>query len=564
MNRTPLITYLKHSIDPARLRVIDKRCVLISSLESILFSVMTAMGIQLDREGTISYGASFAVSLLFLLLISFWFFYTTNRYLVVKHKQPQRAIEIDEGAAWHLPTAIGFLVVCSIIWYLVFFPGVYWYDAPSWLKEWSDPSEVITSKFSIPYTWLFYMFASFGHEHLGSYESGLALFSAVQAILVLYAEIRIVVFLHNRFKHWIACLLPSLFFGLHPLFAILMFSTAQDTPFMAFAGLIGIHLYEMVTEPESYWASKKKIACYAAAILLFCFSRNNGIYAIAFVIPFCFAYKQGLRCKLALVTALPLVVFALYHGPLLNTIGVDTSSAIREMSNIPVQQVARTYNYKYETLSTVEIEEIESLIPKDALETYKAYPSISDALKSNLNVEKLSSDPLASLELYFKLGFDHPGTYTEAALMSNLGLWCPGKQYPDSRIYHPWIECACATPSLYWPDANLVDMHSQSKIQPVYSVITFLFGWDRQHFAQIPVFGTKCRSAVYFWLLVFAIGFVLYSRQYERLVFLAPFIGIVLTILLAPVVIFRYIAPLAFCAPLIIALLFEPPEKSLT
>ena len=138
------------------------------------------------------------------------------------------------------------LALAWLLWSLVLFPGIYGYDAPYWYLEWDDPSVPVRSQWSIPYAWLFHAFVRFGQDALGSLTTGFARFIALQALVVYYAAARIVEYCWRRLasRVWLIC--TTAFLALSLPLTIVVFSSAQDTLFMAFFALVFLHFLKLL------------------------------------------------------------------------------------------------------------------------------------------------------------------------------------------------------------------------------------------------------------------------------------------------------------------------------
>lgn len=546
----------------------DKRCVIVSIIEGVLFGCMTVFGRQLDKHGSLSLAPKQCLLLLLCCAVLIILCLVANRTLLRFRRGEQicKASKLLGTLRAHRQTVkaccIAFLAVSMLFWFLVLFPGIYWADAPVWFIEWDANPPTVTSKWSLLYTWLYHAIQKAGYVWTNTYEAGMALFVLFQGLLAFAAMCYIINCFANRYENPLPMMLVALFYGIHPLLEILYFSTAQDTPFMVLLGVVLTCTLQMIDDPDVFCSHKRGIVFYSVLLLLLCLVRNNGLY-VAVTIAILTSIIQRKQIKRALpATIIPILLYLLYSGPILHLFAVDTSSTLQEMSSIPVQQIARVYSRDKESLDSAEVAQIESYISKDALETYETFPSISDVLKANLNTERILANPSKFLQLYISLGMSHPKLYVEGMLMNNLGQWYLGKSYPDKRMYHPWIESECATPSKYYD--VYFDVQSQSFFPAIDRLVQRLFGVQQERFSRHVSLVLLCESAPYLWLLIFATGFALATRDHTSHLVLAPLMVLELTVFLAPVVIFRYVAPVVFCTPQIIATMLRRDSAKLS
>ena len=75
-------------------------------------------------------------------------------------------------------------------------------------------------------------------------------------------------------------------------------------------------------------------------------------------------------------------------------------------------------------------------------------------------------------------------------------------------------------------------------------------------FSDIPIWNLICKAGTYTWVLVFMLVHLLLHRKYKVLIPLGYVIGIFLTVVLSPVIMYRYVALIIFSAPLWVALLW--------
>ena len=141
--------------------------------------------------------------------------------------------------------------------------------------------------------------------------------------------------------------------------------------------------------------------------------------------------------------------------------------------------------------------------------------------------------------------------------MQDLGLIYIDKSYPDPRMWHPYLNYAS------------YDLHNDAYITikreslfPAYNeLLGKLFGYAPSGyggdvvtvFSDIPVLGLLCRVSLYFWIIVFLVFYGIRMKQKGLLFLLGLCIMFTLTIVLSPVIMYRYYAPVVFGIPIVIA-----------
>lgn len=555
------------------LQLDDCRGIVVAAVFAFVLAFSIVAGCQLDQDGAFHDFASLLFRILLLacafaplLLVAFQALESTAAS--GHDSRPDRGnersnSELRRVCLW----CIIVLALVWLFWYLVFYPGIYGYDGWIWFLEYASEDVAITSQYSVPYSWLFYRFISFGRNVLGSDDYGFALFSALQMLLVFYAAARIIAFLGKRHRKYCPQILATTFFALVPTIPMLSVSSAQDAPFMAFFGLIVLHLIDMADEPSRYWKGIRKPVALFVIVVLFCLVRNNGVIIIAIMLPFVALYKKGLRKRLLFVLGLAMLAVCIYQGPLLGMLGVTNPVKLREMMSVPSQQIARVYTWDKDSLTPEEMAQIEYFYhtpQRDSAEmqVYLQQPCIADITKGLLDTERLSNSRSSFTSLYLKLGLEHPVAYTEAALLNSLGIWYPNISYPDTRMYHPYILSECVGKGTTY-DSSYPNIDNLSVFPSIDSAIQYLFGLEEQHFSETPVLGTACKAGTYFFILLFVCGYTIYARRRRFALVLIPPIALVLTIFLGPVALCRYLLPLVFTAPLLLSILFNRTKTAL-
>lgn len=470
-------------------------------------------------------------------------------------------------------------------------PGIYGYDAAIQYIEFATNNYPIIDQWSIAYGFLFTNFVTISSSLLGTTEAGFGFWIVMQACFICFAECQIIGLIARRHhKRW-PTIASTCFLAFTPPIAMLALSSTHDAVFMACFALIVVHLIEIIDNPKTYLSQARKPLAFVLIMIAFLLMRNNGFYILLLTVPFCAFAQKGYRAKLLLILILPLVLFQIYRGPVLDAMGVykgtyigealalsdyegsakasatHTNSAdgglptgmnAREMLSIPLQQLARVYTDHQVSLTAQELYLYDLYFPDKGgvspLESYQTLPCISDEIKGNLNAGAIQSDPMQFISLYIHLGVQYPKSYIEAALLSNIGLWYPLKHYPDSRMYHPYIESTCSN-SAHQPDENYIVVESKSLFPQINELIQYQYGIGQENFSNNPFLSLLSKSGTYFFLLLFVLFYSLYKKSWRCLLVLAPFVFLELSVFAGPVVLYRYIASAMFAAPLLISVL---------
>lgn len=457
---------------------------------------------------------------------------------------------------------VGFAAValCWFLGWLAAFPGAYGQDAPYWYLEFEDPSLGISSQWSPVYAGLFYAFVSYANNLLGWYGYGLAAFTALQMLFILYCSYRVMRFVGEE-RGDVACILVAVFYAVVPTHMVMAVSTAQGAPFMACVSMAVLHFTRMALHGESYWGNvRNPLACIGWCIAAGVF-RNNMVYALVVACVFLPLFKRW-RKQVAAVLVASILGISLYSGPVLDAAGVVKGSSTREMMSLPLQQLAYVYNWSADSMSQEQRDDLLGFVTEDGLKSYESFPSISDSLKGTLDTDYLKENPSRFISLYLQVGFQAPLDYLKAVYTQDLGLLYLGKSYPDLRIWHHFLNYAGYGQGITAmnQDYIVIDRHS---LFPAYDeLLKCLFGhnpsgvdaaWgDGEAFASTPFLNVACRASTYFWILAFVLFFGLYRKWRIGFLPVALLLGITVTVLLAPVILYRYYAAVAFSIPVLL------------
>lgn len=448
-----------------------------------------------------------------------------------------------------------------VLTYLALFPGVYGTDAPYWYYEFSAKDVPISSQWSPFYCAIFYGLVKFGEGIFGSYNAGFGVFSFVQMSFVLFVVYRILSFLDKRFS-LTAVIMAAAFFAWIPTHVILSLTSAQDSVFAACFAMCMIHLSEMACDPNGYFAVRKNWVQMLLWLILLCMIRNNGFYAVLVMGVFVIGFMRRGRIRMLAMVLLTMATVSICQGPVYNWLGIQKGTALREMLSLPLQQMAYAYNYGYERLTEEEKKKMLQYISDEGWRSYEA--CISDHVKGSLDTEAVQNHMFEFWKLYAKIFFTVPDCYVAGAGMQTVGLWYPNKIYPDARTWHPYINYLCVTRN----DFTDFSVIRNSQLPMYEKILGMLYGrgeYDTGYggmlsmeFSHLPVVGILSKPGIYCWLLLYTFFYAVYRKWKEKFVVIGLEVGVFLTILLSPVIIYRYCSPMIFSAPVFFSLLLWP------
>lgn len=437
------------------------------------------------------------------------------------------------------------LLVCWLPYYLAYFPGMFNYDSAGEAAQFTTGQ--YNGAFPPLHTLLLAAFYRLGGA-MGSYNAGIALYTAVQACTVAaalaYANAMLCrLGVKRGFRIGLATA-----YGLLPGFPLLVMSTTKDLFFCAALLPLLCLLAEGQREPK-----RLKKRGYAVAVValtaLSCLLRPNGVAAMAvalvsgwFLLP-----KEGHR-RFAVLLLCGLLLFAGANQGM-KAVLHPSKAGLRELLSVPLAQVSRVYVRHQETLTEPEKEEILSLIP-DA-ERYQ--PHLADGVKRHTAVG-VSTLP-RFLRLYGRLLRQYPAEFADAwAFLTKGYLHLDDTTHLDiyaERGGHGYMETA-AQPGYgvsrvsLWPGL----MEEMDRL------------FVENEYRRIPILSALIEPSFWCWLFFGALWLAVFRRNRGALLFGLPLAGIYLTLLFGACAYLRYALPLALGAlPLIGLLLAHPPEN---
>lgn len=526
---------------------INIRTTVFSILLSFIYSAILIIGAQLDQYGDIFWTWFTVLKVLCLTVFLFLLVYHAMNYVV---SYQSKAKEMKQTKKQKLVLFIIIFLV-NTLGFLAVFPGIYGYDSGYQILQFMSNDITVSSSFSVLYSFVLSGVVQLGYQLFHNYVVGFAVFIFLQMTLVTYVEYRISSYIYQKSNNKLLLALSILFFTLLPVNVLMKVSASQDVLFAALFGLIVLNTIEMLDDKDLFWSNITKPIKYALLLLLLAISRNNGIYIILFAFLWAVILLKQFRIKTTILFLVPCCCYFIYSNVLLPGMGVVKGNSLREMLSVPAQQIGRVYNYNPSVLSPKEKESIENLFEGD-LSIYRLIPSISDSMKGMLNTDELKENFSSYALGYLRIGIKDPKNYIEAFLMNNIGFWYPNKTYPDSRMYHPYIEF---NPNVRAFNENYVEIPRSNYLKPYYVVLRELV--EENHFQQIPVLSNIMQMGTYFMFLLFVLAVLLYEKRYQLLVSMSFVIGLYLTLLLSPVAIFRYFYPIMMTIPLFLMLLFK-------
>lgn len=437
------------------------------------------------------------------------------------------------------------IFLCWLPAYLASWPGIFVIDNVFQMKWFLEGN--ISAHHPILHTYLLGGILSFGKSLLGTYEAGMCIFSVLQMLFLsavfAYMMKKLEDHMSRRFR--IICVLM---FAIIPYNPVSAFTTTKDTVYAGFFLLVVLHEYLLICEPEVFFSSKKRMAEFVALVFLMCAFRNTGIYIFVFSLPAFVIVCRKYWKKVLAVALSCIVLWGLYTGPVYNLLDVQKGSSA-EILSVPIQQLARVM-----TIAPEELTEGEKQMIAEYMPDYSRYvPRVSDPVKDSFNADLVEQEPMEFVKLWIRVGLKCPIVYLEAFLSTNVGFWNPFMQYPDKGTYLPYIPYFGADlgqVGVSWEGQVFIERNSLVPgLSVLYEKMTETGDYNR-----IPGMRFVYSIAVAFWLIVAGIVYCIRKKRYKMALPFFTLIGLWGTLMLSPVVVFRYGYPLIISLPVVCAM----------
>lgn len=535
-------------------KLYQKREKIFYSIFSLYISISVIVGLQLEFYSEILW-TILTLAKIFLLTFSILPI-VFNIVDFVKKLKPNNKIKIDSKKN----SIITFIIILllNFLVFLAIYPGVYGYDAGFQIMEILESDIAITSHFSILHSYILAFLVNLGKTLFNSYDIGFAFYSLFQMTFLTYVTTKITITSFKLSKNIYLYLLSLLFFSFFPLYTVMVLSSTQDVFFAGFFALIIINLFELINN-DKYFEKKSNPIKLFILIFLFCLFKNNGYYSLLVALPFIIIFNKNKRIFITIIFIFALISYKIYSGPFLDYLNVVKGNAIREMLSIPSQQIARVYNYNFNIFTNEEIKELNNYYTN--LEEFKHYTyrqSISDPTKSVLNTEIVEENFTDYLKFYINIGLKDPTNYIEAFGLNTLGIWYPNKDYVDYRMYHPYLEFEMLD-AKFWNE-RYVEINRNSKFK-LYEIVLD-YSVSKNAWKKIPVISSFFTIGTYFITYMFILLYSILNKKYKLLVPFSLILGLLITVLLAPVALFRYNFPIIIIWPILISTFYLYKEKN--
>ncbi len=453
------------------------------------------------------------------------------------------------------------ILVCWLPWIVLMRPGVLSPDTVAqvlWARGFPcfDPS---TQGFLVGYdfsdqhpifdTLIYGVFDRIG-TNLGDAAIGYALLGICQAVLQAFAFAVACCFLHRRGLSRVWCIACLVFVSVMPCFGIFSQILVKDYTAVGFYVLWFIAYLEFVFRiREKRPVGARFMVAFILLACLVALTRKLGIYMV--IIPMVFPLALLPRRKLSLATLMvpALLMFVFIPQVIYPTFKV-AAGGIQEMLAVPLQQVAHCVITNEEDIGSSDLAVIDEVIDLDAIP--QCYGDSADSIKDAFRHDASTGDVVAFLEVWVKLGLQHPLSYLQATSYQSPFYASGTSAWEPVYVHGGWLD--------FGGDEILGDYDEFTPSSTQQTVIDLV----PETLYQLPVLGWLADVSLYdVFIPLFALSLCMLRRKGYWLL-MVPILFSMLIPLVTSAFSVRFVINLVYCAPLVLAIPFlgAPRERA--
>lgn len=442
-----------------------------------------------------------------------------------------------------------FILCIWVIYWLAYYPGIV--DIDNTFNYLMFLENKFTTHHPILHVLTISFFFDLGSNIFQDRNIAVGLFIVFQLIICSCLQVLAYRYLYKKSKisSLTIIIMIVLYSGiLIPIIPMNMITSTKDAFFSTFFLLFIILNYELLENPKLFINSKGKIITFIIIGFLTLSLRNNFFYAylvFTLFIILTLTYKKVL-------SAIPLVItifllFITFNSYLINKFKIEDVSGIKEMSSVPLQQLARVYNRNFNSYSLSEIELLQKIVGHQDLIQYNPYWSDFVKRYANQNVYLENKDDF--INLYLSIFKKNPSIYLDSLLENTLFSWYPFANFePRYTLYDRGIKQADSS-FIFITDVNYPGT-LDSKIPKLHNFLeTLSFSGIIQ---KIPIYHLLFSIGFMFWIYLYSMILSIYRR--DRAIFTTGILVLLYigTLWLGPVMFIRYFLFLWLLLPIML------------
>lgn len=459
---------------------------------------------------------------------------------------PAKAESVFSKVLGNWAFAFALLLVCWLPVWLAFWPGIFVSDCVTQFYQYYNYD--FSAHHPLLHTLLLGWCVTTGIDldPDGFSALGVAIYSVVQMVLLAAMMAWALRWLRKHRAPLWSRVCVTLLFTLFPLYSTFSFSCQKDILFSGLGLLFLLELVDVWQDGFKALRSPWRVIRLTVITVLMLLMRNNGVYALALLLPFAVAWAKGVRVRLG---ALLLACMALYFG--VNT-GLKAALEAKdidrvEMLSIPLQQMARTLQQNPDALPDDEARELIDAIYPYGFEEYYL-PSLADPVKWASDYDVVEERMGDILSLWARMLPANLKPYMEAFLIQNLPYLLPGSE----MIYYLDSESRVSEMEETFPLVEQSRIPALKELYRQYDKTLTLLG--------LPGVRLLSDAAFQIWLAMAGLALAVYRRQKGYMAAFTFILTVWFTCLIGPVAILRYLLIAFYGVPVLLAGMLAKPE----
>lgn len=387
-------------------------------------------------------------------------------------------------------------------------------------------------------TWLYGTFFKAGNM-LGDTNSAVFLLSCT----ILAASSFCMTFMLIKIKKYLSSQIYMVLFFVvcvHPVFGTYSYTYCKDNLFADALILFYVSIMDIIVQNGTPFASRRFVYGFLSVSLVIPFLKNQGIWIVVISLFALAVFEKRIRKRMLIQAGIVILVYVIVFSQLLLPALKIAPGGKQEMFSVPFQQTALYVQAYGQELSQEEWETINAVLPVDEIALlYVA--NRADAVKNRYRQEADWEDLMKYITLWVKHFFQHPGIYFRAFFTLTDGYY--NLAYDEAIL------------DLY--DRIPVDVAFTGAKTPQW-VINFALAEEAfwNFLVHIPLIGCFFRTAIYAWIMIITVFYILYRRKNRWLLIMLPIIlNFIITLLCPWNGVVRYALPVIYSLPICICVL---------
>lgn len=522
----------------------NKRLLICSGIYSFIISCFAIIGYIAVNEGIFSCKKDIVM-----LLCKFeaYFVCIMSLMMIIIDNIPKAIEKVKDIKEYRFFTSnnksiivVAIIIFLSYIPYILnYYPGNVLIDSVVQILQGAGALN-LTNHHPVLHTEIIAICMNIGKTIFNSYQTGAFIYILIQTMCTSIIFSFCIYYMARKRVPVFIRILAMLFYMLCPTICFYTITMYKDIPFALTILLTTIGLTEIATNTKNFFSSKKRMGIFMVVILLAMLFRNNGVYAIILTFPFVLIGVRKYYKKVLIIFLIPIILYGIIVEPIFKMLNIEQGST-REALSIPIQQFARLMVYKQEELTEEQKNKIKQYLPIENFEELYM-PVFADPIKSQFSEEGFEQDKIGLVKLYFELALQFPVETVKSFILGSYGYY-----YPNTVGWGIYTGVNTDEFGEYeeykFEQTPIIEIGMLDKINEFVNTRDF------------PIVSMFLSIGFLFWVVLACMAYVIYNKQYNKLIIFLLVLFIWITALASPVFCEpRYVYSIFTCLPLFIAI----------